>query len=75
MTNNASDFQAAVGFAAGEIFHSLEGRRNGSDLNTLRKELSHLDEPILYQGMGWLMREDKLQVRHANGTLVMSVIR
>ena len=76
MKGQFQEIHQAVGFAAGDIFHWLQQRNNSGDLNTLRSELRHIEEPILYQGMGWLMREGKLQVSTTNnGTTTMVLTR
>ncbi len=68
MSQGNPDVTNTVGQAAGEIFRYLESRDSRSDLNTLRRDLRHMSETVLLQGMGWLMREGKLTAHQPQGT-------
>jgi hypothetical protein len=50
-----------IGLAAGDIWRILE--KEGEASRTLLNKKTGLPENIFYMGLGWLMREDKINYR------------
>ena len=50
-----------IGEAAGLIWKALEGKGEGVTIAQLKSE-TKLPNDLLHQGLGWLAREDKLQL-------------
>jgi hypothetical protein len=53
-----------IGIAAGDIYHFLEQQQQPVTLSSLRKNLS-LSSTFLMMGLGWLARENKLNIEMA----------
>ena len=60
-------FKEKAGELAGLLWNALNGTE-GMDLKQLKKQ-TKLTDKNLYLGLGWLLREDKVQVEEVNGEL------
>jgi hypothetical protein len=62
------DIKKEVGLAAGEVYAFLE--KNGeTSLKDLRAAMEHKG-PLFMAGIGWLLREDKLDIRMDRGVKI-----
>lgn len=65
-------FKEKAGELAGLLWNTLDGTE-GMDLKQLKK-LTKLTDKNLYLGLGWLLREDKVQVNEVNGELFAKLV-
>ena len=64
-TSEVNQMIETIGNAAGEIWRFLDKQTAPVTLSTLRKNLS-LSSTLLMMGLGWLAREDKLNIEISN---------
>jgi hypothetical protein len=58
-----------IGDAAGKIWHVLE-LKGPQTITKLVKELDDLPRDVIMQGLGWLAREDKLEIEEGRTKVV-----
>jgi hypothetical protein len=63
--------KAAIGFTAGKVWHALHDQGPMS----LRKLVLAIDEPrdLVLQAVGWLAREDKIEIEETGRGKVISL--
>jgi len=62
----------SIGNVAGEIWIFLDAQSQATELSILEKALQ-LPHKLLVMGLGWLAREDKLNIEIVNGSYMVSV--
>ncbi|MCL6565979.1 MAG: winged helix-turn-helix domain-containing protein [Acidobacteriia bacterium] len=58
-----------IGETAGRIWHTLD-EEGELRVSTLKRQVD-VPEPIVYMALGWLAREDKLEVKPQGRTFVV----
>lgn len=61
-----------IGETAGEIWSALVEENKAMTFNQLKKK-TKLPEDLLYMGIGWLAREDKLQFSSTSESMKVSL--
>jgi|APMed6443717190_1056831.scaffolds.fasta_scaffold631260_1 Mn-dependent DtxR family transcriptional regulator len=62
-----------VGFVAGDIYHLLE-RLGEASLNDIKEELKQTPS-MVQMGVGWLAREEKVQLSKKGAGYVVRLVR
>lgn len=58
-----------AGVIAGQIWEALNGKENGMTQKELKKAAKLKTDKDLFLGLGWLLREDKIETKEEEGEL------
>ena len=58
-----------AGVIAGQIWEALNGKEKGMTQNELKKAAKLKADKDLFLGLGWLLREDKIETKEEEGEL------
>jgi hypothetical protein len=62
-----------AGVIAGQIWEALNGKEEGLTVAALKKATKLRAEKDLFLGLGWLLREDKLETSEAEGEITVKL--
>ena len=58
-----------AGVIAGQIWEALNGKEKGLTQKELKKEAKLKTDKDLFLGLGWLLREDKIETKEKEGEM------
>ena len=61
--------KAKAGVIAGQIWEALNGKEKGLTQKELKKEAKLKTDKDLFLGLGWLLREDKIETKEKEGEM------
>jgi hypothetical protein len=64
-------YQHEIGKAAGELWRYLD-TKGSTSMDKAHKDLKHLNKDLFHQALGWLARENKIDINSAVKPVVVS---
>jgi len=64
-------YQNEIGKAAGEVWRYLD-KNSPAPMEKTRKDLKNINRDLFQQALGWLAREDKIDINTAQKPIMLS---